>query len=162
MPPLPKHPASIIDVQRAGPCTGQATRVGSGRYHAGQVGLPRGLPGDRPFALVRPGDVRSHHQGLQLQRAIPGPRLPPRRGSGGPPPGDIWIPDRWRSGTGKKQKGAAPFGTDEEDGVPPMPAFGEGRAPRRHRFHPRPLRLPKDRRPCRPRPPGRDGSTKRY
>jgi len=26
----------------------------------------------------------------------------------------------------KKEKGGAPFGTDEEDGVPPMPAFGEG------------------------------------
>jgi 2-oxoglutarate ferredoxin oxidoreductase subunit alpha len=26
----------------------------------------------------------------------------------------------------KKMKGGSPFGTEEEDGVPPMPAFGEG------------------------------------
>jgi 2-oxoglutarate ferredoxin oxidoreductase subunit alpha len=26
----------------------------------------------------------------------------------------------------KKQKGGSPFGTEEEDGVPPMPSFGEG------------------------------------
>jgi len=26
----------------------------------------------------------------------------------------------------RKQKGCAPFGTEEEDGVPPMPVFGEG------------------------------------
>jgi 2-oxoglutarate ferredoxin oxidoreductase subunit alpha len=26
----------------------------------------------------------------------------------------------------RKKKGGSPFGTDEEDGVPPMPAFGEG------------------------------------
>ena len=26
----------------------------------------------------------------------------------------------------KKKKGGSPFGTEEEDGVPPMPAFGEG------------------------------------
>jgi 2-oxoglutarate ferredoxin oxidoreductase subunit alpha len=35
-------------------------------------------------------------------------------------PGEMEVWDR------KKEKGKAPFGTDEEDRVPPMPAFGEG------------------------------------
>ncbi len=35
-------------------------------------------------------------------------------------PAEIEVWDR------KKQKGAAPFGSDEDDLVPPMPAFGEG------------------------------------
>jgi 2-oxoglutarate ferredoxin oxidoreductase subunit alpha len=35
-------------------------------------------------------------------------------------PAEVEVWDR------KKKKGAAPFGTEEEDGVPPMPAFGEG------------------------------------
>ncbi len=81
-------PCVIVDVQRAGPCTGQATKVGSGRHHAGQMGLPRRLPGDRPLALVRPGDVRSDDTGLQPERTLQGPRDPPRRGGGGPPERD--------------------------------------------------------------------------
>jgi 2-oxoglutarate ferredoxin oxidoreductase subunit alpha len=35
-------------------------------------------------------------------------------------PGPVEVWDR------KKRKGGSPFGTEEEDGVPPMPAFGEG------------------------------------
>jgi len=39
---------------------------------------------------------------------------------------NISIPVKVEVWNRKKEKGKAPFGTDEEDGVPPMPAFGEG------------------------------------
>jgi 2-oxoglutarate ferredoxin oxidoreductase subunit alpha len=39
---------------------------------------------------------------------------------------NIIIPAKIEVWNRKKMKGASPFGTEEEDGVPPMPAFGEG------------------------------------
>jgi 2-oxoglutarate ferredoxin oxidoreductase subunit alpha len=38
----------------------------------------------------------------------------------------IRIPERAEIWDRKKDKGGSPFGTEEGDGVPPMPAFGEG------------------------------------
>jgi 2-oxoglutarate ferredoxin oxidoreductase subunit alpha len=38
----------------------------------------------------------------------------------------ITLPERVEVWNRKKKKGGSPFGTEEEDGVPPMPAFGEG------------------------------------
>jgi 2-oxoglutarate ferredoxin oxidoreductase subunit alpha len=38
----------------------------------------------------------------------------------------VTIPAKVEVWNRKKQKKGAPFGTEEEDGVPPMPAFGEG------------------------------------
>ena len=48
-------PLVLVDVQRAGPCTGQATKVGGGDIMSGEMGQPRRLPGDRRF---RPGRCR--------------------------------------------------------------------------------------------------------
>jgi 2-oxoglutarate/2-oxoacid ferredoxin oxidoreductase subunit alpha len=38
----------------------------------------------------------------------------------------VTLPAKVEVWNRKKQKGGAPFGAEEEDGVPPMPAFGEG------------------------------------
>lgn len=49
-------PLVLVDIQRAGPCTGQATKVGSGDLMQAN-GVPRGLPDHRPFSLVGSGNV---------------------------------------------------------------------------------------------------------
>jgi 2-oxoglutarate ferredoxin oxidoreductase subunit alpha len=38
----------------------------------------------------------------------------------------VTLPAKVEVWNRKKQRGGIPFGTEEEDGVPPMPAFGEG------------------------------------
>jgi len=45
-------------------------------------------------------------------------------------PGKVEIRDR------KKQKGGAPFGTEDDEAFPPWPAFGEGERPIRDRVYP--------------------------
>ena len=62
-------PLVLIDVQRAGPGTGQATRVGSRRRHA-SVRLARRYLPHRALPLVGAGDVRPDHPRLQPRRAL--------------------------------------------------------------------------------------------
>ncbi len=119
-------PCVIIDVQRAGPCTGQATRVGSGDIMQAKWGSH----GDYQVIALSPWSVQEMYDltlrafnlseryrvsaMIMADEAIAHLRETIRV------PGRVEVQDR------KKKKGASPFGTEEEDGVPPMPAFGEG------------------------------------
>ena len=119
-------PCVIVDVQRAGPCTGQATKVGAGDVMQAKWGSH----GDYQVIALSPWSVQEMYDlairafNLSERFRVPAILLAEEalahlRETVKIAPGvEIW--DR------PKGAGAPPFDTDEEDGVPPMPAFGEG------------------------------------
>jgi 2-oxoglutarate ferredoxin oxidoreductase subunit alpha len=119
-------PCVIVDVQRAGPCTGQATRVGSGDIMQAKWGSH----GDYQVIALSPWSVQEMHdltvRAFNLSERYRVPTMILADEATGHLRETIGLPDRVETRERKKRKGAPPFGTDEEDGVPPMPAFGEG------------------------------------
>jgi 2-oxoglutarate ferredoxin oxidoreductase subunit alpha len=119
-------PLVIVDVQRAGPCTGQATRVGSGDW----LQAKWGSHGDYQVIAFSPWSVQEmYDQSIEAFNLAEQYRVPVfvmgeeavahlRERMDVKP--KVKVCDR------VKRKGGTPFGTAEEDGVPPMPCFGEG------------------------------------
>jgi 2-oxoglutarate ferredoxin oxidoreductase subunit alpha len=119
-------PLVIVDIQRAGPGTGQATRVASGDLMQAKWGSH----GDYQVIALCPWSVQEMYDltidafNLAEQYRVPAflmgeealghlrERLEVKTA--------LTVFDR------EKKKGAPPFGTKQEDGIPPMPAFGEG------------------------------------
>lgn len=119
-------PLVIVDIQRAGPCTGQATKVGSGDLMQAKWGSH----GDYEIIAFSPWSVQEmYDQTIDAFNLSEQYRVPVfvmsdeavghlrERMDVGP---TVRIINRY------KKSGAAPFGTKEKDGVPPMPSFGEG------------------------------------
>jgi 2-oxoglutarate ferredoxin oxidoreductase subunit alpha len=119
-------PCVIIDVQRAGPCTGQATRVGSGDVMQAKWGSH----GDYQVIALSPWSSQEMYdltlRAFNLSEQYRVPALLMADEAIGHLRETIKITEKVEVWDRKKEKGTAPFGTDEEDGVPPMPAFGEG------------------------------------
>ena len=119
-------PCVIIDVQRAGPCTGQATRVGSGDIMQAKWGSH----GDYQVIALSPWSVQEMYdltlRALNLSERYRVPTMVMADEALGHLRETIRIPEKVEVWNRKKKRGASPFGTEEEDGVPPMPAFGEG------------------------------------
>jgi 2-oxoglutarate ferredoxin oxidoreductase subunit alpha len=119
-------PCVIVDVQRAGPCTGQATRVGSGDIMQAKWGSH----GDYQVIAFSPWSVQEMYdltvRAFNLSERYRVPTMILADEAIGHLSETIDLPDRVEIWERKKRKGDPPFGTDEEDGVPPMPAFGEG------------------------------------
>ena len=119
-------PCVIVDVQRAGPCTGQATRVGSGDIMQAKWGSH----GDYQAIALSPWSVQEMFdftiRAFNLSERYRNPALVLADEATGHLRENIQVPRKIEVWDRKKTKGAAPFGTDEEDGIPPMPAFGEG------------------------------------
>ena len=119
-------PCVIVDVQRAGPCTGQATRVGSGDIMQAKWGSH----GDYPVIALSPWSAQEMYdftlRAFNLSERYRVPTMVMSEEAVGHLRENISIPVKVEVWNRKKEKGKAPFGTDEEDGVPPMPAFGEG------------------------------------
>jgi 2-oxoglutarate/2-oxoacid ferredoxin oxidoreductase subunit alpha len=119
-------PLVIVDVQRAGPGTGQATRVGSGDW----LQAKWGSHGDYQVIAFSPWSVQEMYDqiieafNLAEQYRVPvflmGEEAVAHLRERMDVKPKIKVCDRL------KKKGATPFGTGEEDGVPAMPAFGEG------------------------------------
>jgi 2-oxoglutarate ferredoxin oxidoreductase subunit alpha len=119
-------PLVIVDVQRAGPCTGQATRVGSGDW----LQAKWGSHGDYQVIAFSPWSVQEMYDqiieafNLAEQYRVPvflmGEEAVAHLRERMDVKPKIKVCERW------KKKGATPFGTPEEDGVPAMPAFGDG------------------------------------
>ncbi len=119
-------PLVIVDIQRAGPSTGQATRVASGDIMQAQWGSH----GDYQIIALSPWSVQEmYDQTIECFNLAEQYRVPVflmgeqaighlRERMDVDP--TLKVFDR------VKKPGALPFGTDEDDGVPPMPAFGEG------------------------------------
>jgi 2-oxoglutarate ferredoxin oxidoreductase subunit alpha len=119
-------PCVIIDVQRAGPCTGQATRVGSGDIMQAKWGSH----GDYQVIALSPWSVQEMYdftlRAFNLSERYRVPTMIMADEAIAHLRETIRVPGRVEVWDRKKKRGASPFGTEEEDGVPPMPAFGEG------------------------------------
>ncbi len=119
-------PVVVVDVQRAGPGTGQASRVGSGDIMQAKWGSH----GDYQIIAISPWSVQeTYDQTIKAFNLAEKYRVPVillsdqavghlyERVDIGE---SVEIVDR------HKMAGAPPFGTESDDGVPPMPSFGEG------------------------------------
>ena len=119
-------PCVVIDVQRAGPCTGQATRVGSGDIMQAKWGSH----GDYQVIALSPWSVQEMYdltlRAFNLSERYRVPTLVMADEAVGHLRENMFVSGKVEVWDRKKEKGGAPFGTEEEDGVPPMPAFGEG------------------------------------
>src|SRR5512136_197744 len=119
-------PCVIVDVQRAGPCTGQATKVGSGDIMQARWGSH----GDYPVIALSPWSVQEMYdltiRAFNLSERYRVPTFVMAEEATGHLRETVRTRTQVEVWNRKKRKGAAPFGTDEEDRVPPMPAFGEG------------------------------------
>lgn len=123
---MTEAPIVIVDIQRAGPSTGQATRPGSGDV----MQVKFGSHGDYEIIALSPWSVQEIYDltidAFNLAEAY---RLPVfiladegighlRENFHVEPEIAVWHRP--------KANGLPPFHTEDEDGVPPMPAFGEG------------------------------------
>ena len=119
-------PCVIVDVQRAGPCTGQATKVGSGDIMQAKWGSH----GDYQVIVLSPWSVQEMYdltvRAFNLSERYRVPVFVLAEEATGHLRETVRIQSEVEVWDRKKVKGGAPFGTEEEDGVPPMPAFGEG------------------------------------
>jgi 2-oxoglutarate ferredoxin oxidoreductase subunit alpha len=119
-------PCVVIDVQRAGPCTGQATRVGSGDIMQAKWGSH----GDYPIIALSPWSVQEMFdfgiRAFNLSERFRVPVVLLADEAVAHLRESIRIPRKAEVWNRKKARGAAPFDTDDRDGVPPMPTFGEG------------------------------------
>ncbi len=119
-------PCVIADIQRVGPATGQATRVGSGDIMQAKWGSH----GDYQIIALSPWSVQEMYDlairafNLAERFRVPVILL-----------GDATVGHLWETLEVKeevvvfdreKAPGQPPFDTPEEDGVPPMPSLGEG------------------------------------
>jgi len=123
---MTETPIVVVDVQRAGPSTGQATRVGSGDVMQAKWGTHGGneIIALSPWSVQELYDQTINAFNLAERYRVPvllmaeeatahlRERMHVR--------GEVELFER------EKIAGAAPFGTEEDNGVPPMPAFGEG------------------------------------
>jgi len=119
-------PCVIIDVQRAGPCTGQATRVGAGDIMQAKWGSH----GDYQTVAFSPWSVQEMYdltiRAFNCSEQYRVPVIVLAEEAVGHLRENIQIGPKLEIISRKKQKGAPPFATEAEDGVPPMPMFGEG------------------------------------
>ncbi len=119
-------PCVIADIQRVGPATGQATRVGAGDIMQAKWGSH----GDYQIIALSPWSVQEMYDlairafNLSERFRVPVIIL------GDAAVGHIWetleVPGDLRVFDREKKPGSPPFGTEAEDGVPPMPSLGEG------------------------------------
>ena len=119
-------PCVIVDVQRAGPCTGQATRVGSGDIMQAKWGSH----GDYQVIALSPWSVQEMYDltisAFNLAERFRAPAIVLAEEATAHLRETVTVRPELLVWNRKKQRNAAPFDTDEEDGVPPMPSFGEG------------------------------------
>jgi 2-oxoglutarate ferredoxin oxidoreductase subunit alpha len=123
---MTETPCVVVDIQRAGPSTGQASRPGSGDVMQAKWGPHGGVEiiALAPWSVQEMYDLTVRAFNLAERFRVPVILL-----------GDAIVghlrescrvAETLRLFNRNKLPGAAPFGTDEPDGVPPMPAFGEG------------------------------------
>jgi 2-oxoglutarate ferredoxin oxidoreductase subunit alpha len=119
-------PLVIVDIQRAGPCTGQATRVGSGDHMQAKWGSH----GDYQVIELSPWSVQEMYDltidAFNLAEQYRVPVFLMGEEAVGHLRERMDVRPRLNVFDRMKKKGAAPFGSSEDDGVPPMPSFGEG------------------------------------
>lgn len=119
-------PLVIMDIQRAGPCTGQATRVGAGDIMQAKWGAH----GDVQVIALSPWSVQEMYdmaiEAFNLAERYRVPVVILGEEAVGHLRERIRVPERIRLVRRNRSKEHPPFGTEEPDGVPPMPLFGDG------------------------------------
>lgn len=123
---MTETPLVIVDIQRAGPSTGQATRPGSGDVY--QVKF--GSHGDNETITLAPWSVQEMFdltiEAFNLSEAYRVPTFILADKSIGHLREKVIIPEKIERWNRPYVPGLAPFDTDDEDGVPSMPSFGMG------------------------------------
>ncbi|MBN2124131.1 MAG: 2-oxoacid:acceptor oxidoreductase subunit alpha [Deltaproteobacteria bacterium] len=119
-------PIVIVDVQRAGPCTGQATHVASGDI----MQVKWGSHGDYQVIAYSPWSVQEMFdltvKAFNMAEKYRVPAFVMGSEAMAHLKEQMVIPDAIETLDRAKKPGAAPFDTEAPDGVPPMPVFGEG------------------------------------
>jgi len=119
-------PCVIVDIQRAGPCTGQATKVGSGDIMQAHYGSH----GDYMPVVLSPWSVQEMYdltiKLFNFSEMLRVPAILMADEAVGHLRENVVLHSEFEIVNRKKKKGFPPFGTDELDFVPPMPSFGEG------------------------------------
>jgi len=119
-------PIVIIDVQRAGPCTGQATRVGGGDVMQARYGSH----GDLCPVALSPWSVQELYdctiKAVNLSERLRVPAFVLTEEAVGHLRESITLHRNIPIERRRKDPGKPPFGSDDPLVTPPMPAFGEG------------------------------------
>ena len=123
---MTETPLVVVDIQRAGPSTGQATRPGSGDIFQ----IRFGSHSDYEVIALAPWSVQEMFDltvdAFNLSEAYRVPAFVMADESVGHLRERVTVPETVEHWHRPTQPGAPPFDTDDEDGVPPMPAFGQG------------------------------------
>jgi 2-oxoglutarate ferredoxin oxidoreductase subunit alpha len=123
---MTETPCVVVDIQRAGPSTGQASRPGSGDVMQAKWGTHGGVEiiALAPWSVQEMYDLTIRAFNLAERFRVPVILL------GDAVTGHVResfdVEETVELYNRVKAPGAPPFGTEEEDGVPPMPAFGDG------------------------------------
>jgi len=122
---MTEAPIVIVNIQRVGPATGQATRVGSGDM----LQAKWGSHGDYQLIAISPWSVQEmYDQTINAFNLAEKYRVPVILLSDeaiGHLRERMDVRERIAIFSRRKERGAPPFSAGD-DGVPPMPAFGEG------------------------------------
>ena len=123
---MTETPVVIVDVQRAGPSTGQASRVGSGDIMQAKWGSH----GGNESIALSPWSVQELYDqtinAFNLSERYRVPVLLMAEEATAHLRERVHIGEEVELFSREKKGGAPPFGTEENNGIPPMPAFGEG------------------------------------
>ncbi len=123
---MTETPCVVVDIQRAGPSTGQASRPGSGDVMQAKWGTHGGVEiiALAPWSVQEMYDLTIRAFNLAERFRVPvivlGDAVVGHLRESFRVREEVELFDRI------KAPGAPPFGSDEEDAVPPMPSFGEG------------------------------------
>lgn len=119
-------PVVIVDVQRAGPGTGQATRVGAGDVMQAKWGSH----GDYQVVALSPWSVQEMFEltfrAFELAERFRVPAVVLAEEAVGHLKERVAVPVVAPRPPRDRDRSRPPFGTEAPDGVPPMPAFGDG------------------------------------
>jgi len=123
---ITETPCVIIDVQRAGPATGQATRVGSGDI----LQVRYGSHGDYCPIALSPWSAQEMYdmtiQAFNLSEKFRVPTFVLAEEAVGHLRETVALHDDFEIVERNRDQSKPPFGHDLPDGVPPMPAYGDG------------------------------------
>jgi len=123
---MTETPCVVVDIQRAGPSTGQASRPGGGDVMQAKWGTHGGVE----IIALAPWSVQEMYdltiKAFNLAERFRVPVLVLGDAVVGHVRESFQVSESVELFNRIKVPSAPPFGSDEEDGVPPMPSFGEG------------------------------------
>jgi 2-oxoglutarate ferredoxin oxidoreductase subunit alpha len=123
---MTETPCVVVNIQRAGPSTGQASRPASGDVMQAKWGTHGGVE----IIALAPWSVQEMYdltiKAFNLAERFRVPTIVLGDAIVGHLRESFRVDENVRLFNRIRVPGAPPFGSDREDGVPPMPSFGEG------------------------------------